>query len=77
LREFSAMDQRGPEDVAFSATFSAGIAAFEPSMDLERWIRAADRALYKAKRKGRNQVAVAGATNTLQGSGLQPGIQPR
>lgn len=60
LREFSGMDQRGPEDTAFSATFSAGIAAFEPSMDLERWIRAADRALYKAKRKGRNQVAVAG-----------------
>ncbi len=57
LHEFAAMEHRTTGARAFRATFSAGVARFDPtSMDLERWIQAADAALYAAKRAGRNRV---------------------
>ncbi len=43
----------------FRATFSAGVASVPPSDDMQKVLDDADRALYQAKRAGRNQVALA------------------
>ncbi|MBI3914901.1 MAG: diguanylate cyclase [Chloroflexi bacterium] len=48
------------EDADFSVTFSAGIAAFPPYADAVKLNDRADKALYLAKNRGRNQVALAG-----------------
>ena len=57
LTEFSVLEHHAPSGAAFRATFSAGVAMFDASsMDLERWIQAADAALYGAKRAGRNRI---------------------
>jgi diguanylate cyclase len=43
-----------------AVSMSVGIASFEPRFaSLEDWIRASDKALYAAKRKGRNQIVAA------------------
>jgi diguanylate cyclase (GGDEF)-like protein len=47
------------EDRAFSVTFSCGVADLANFDDASRLIDAADKALYKAKRAGRNQIVVA------------------
>jgi diguanylate cyclase (GGDEF)-like protein len=57
LQEFAVIEHRAPGGQVFRVTFSAGVAMFDPlTMDLERWIQAADTALYAAKRAGRNRV---------------------
>jgi diguanylate cyclase (GGDEF)-like protein len=57
LLEFAEVEQRAPGGQTFRVTFSAGVAMLDPAtMDLERWIQAADTALYAAKRAGRNRV---------------------
>ncbi|HEV8253676.1 MAG TPA: response regulator [Vicinamibacteria bacterium] len=61
LDEFAATDQTAPGDVAFRTTFSAGVAALSPEMDLEAWKQAADDALYAAKAAGRRRVMAASA----------------
>lgn len=40
-------------------TVSIGVAVLAPGQDARHWLKAADQALYKAKRSGRNQVALA------------------
>jgi diguanylate cyclase (GGDEF)-like protein len=57
LHEFSSREHRAPDGTPFRVTFSAGVASLEPAtMDLQRWIEAADASLYVAKRSGRNRV---------------------
>lgn len=55
-------------------TVSIGLAALDRSsgMSVERWMRAADDALYAAKTAGRNRVAVASETNSAS-----PGVAAR
>jgi diguanylate cyclase (GGDEF)-like protein len=57
LDEFARTEHRAPDGTTFRVTFSAGVAELATShTDLERWIQAADTALYGAKRAGRNRV---------------------
>jgi diguanylate cyclase (GGDEF)-like protein len=61
LYEFGNLEHRAPGGQAFRVSFSAGVATFDPrTMDLERWIHAADAALYAAKRAGRSRVVTHG-----------------
>jgi diguanylate cyclase (GGDEF)-like protein len=60
LVEFSQQDREAPDGSVFRASFSAGVAMFDPdTMDLERWRQATDDALYRAKRDGRCRVVAA------------------
>jgi diguanylate cyclase (GGDEF)-like protein len=59
LDEFAATDHTAPGELTFRATFSAGVAALSPEMDLEAWKQAADDALYAAKAAGRRRVLAA------------------
>jgi diguanylate cyclase (GGDEF)-like protein len=71
LQEFAMVEHRAPGGQTFRVTFSAGVAMFDPlTMDLERWIQAADAALYAAKRAGRNRVV----THSEWLGALRPGI---
>lgn len=59
LREdFSQLEQTA-EQQAFHVTFSCGIADLSAATDTTQLIRQADRALYRAKHGGRNQVRIA------------------
>jgi diguanylate cyclase (GGDEF)-like protein len=58
--EFAEVDHAGAEGEPFRATFSAGVAVFDPDhMTLDAWRQAADDALYRAKSEGRNRVVAA------------------
>jgi two-component system cell cycle response regulator len=51
------------EGVAYSITFSAGIAEYSSELTKEQWIKLADEAMYRAKNQGRNRVLIAGAND--------------
>ena len=51
-------------DVAGRVTASFGVALFDPSETPERFMARADKALYRAKRQGKNQVCIAEAPET-------------
>jgi diguanylate cyclase (GGDEF)-like protein len=57
--EFAGLDQVCPDGSRFRASFSAGVAIFEPGMDANAWRKRADETLYAAKSKGKNRVAGA------------------
>ncbi|MFA5960940.1 MAG: diguanylate cyclase [Tatlockia sp.] len=52
----------------YSVTFSAGVSSFSPEKDVNKMVKEADLALYKAKQAGRNQV-VQFNKNWMQESG--------
>lgn len=59
IREDFAHIEHHHEGKSFSCTFSAGVAGFPEYPDAQSISNAADRALYVAKRQGRNQVIIA------------------
>jgi len=60
LREAFAGVRQCNERGEFGATFSCGVVQFRPGMKTEELCALADRALYRAKRGGRNCVLVEG-----------------
>jgi diguanylate cyclase (GGDEF)-like protein len=64
LDEFAQIEHPAPGGT-FHATFSAGVAMLDSAtMDLDRWRKAADDALYSAKAAGRRRVIAARTTPT-------------
>jgi diguanylate cyclase (GGDEF)-like protein len=55
-QDFAALTHTTSDGDAFHATFSGGVAMLDPTIDVERWKERADRALYDAKRQGRNRI---------------------
>jgi diguanylate cyclase (GGDEF)-like protein len=61
-QEFAEIAQTAGDGSRFHATFSGGVAALEPSDDVNCWRARADSALYAAKSRGRSRItATAGA----------------
>jgi diguanylate cyclase len=59
-------DQAGQ---ALHCTISLGVAAFADGLgDFSSWLKAADKALYQAKRQGRNQTVVCGGAPVNRGA---------
>ena len=63
-QQFSEISHSHPSG-DFTVTFSAGIAACQPHLEMEALIAAADSALYQAKHSGRNQIGVDTKTLTV------------
>jgi len=59
LREAAAAVPHHADNKTFNVTFSAGIAAFPAYTDPVKLVDAADAALYRAKRGGRNRIEIA------------------
>jgi diguanylate cyclase (GGDEF)-like protein len=55
LEDFAALTHTTADGDAFHCTVSAGVAMFDITIDLEGWKERADKALYEAKRTGRNR----------------------
>jgi diguanylate cyclase (GGDEF)-like protein len=76
LAEFGAMEHHAADGETFKSTFSAGVAMLRKGMTLDEWKKAADDALYAAKKGGRNRVMAssaaqpAGGEHGAQGSAL-------
>jgi diguanylate cyclase (GGDEF)-like protein len=47
------------QDRPIPVTVSIGVTALHPGESIEQWLSRADKALYEAKRNGRNRYAVA------------------
>jgi diguanylate cyclase (GGDEF)-like protein len=59
IREGFAKVRQQSEGAEFSVTFSCGVAVFPSVVDATQLNEAADKALYEAKRHGRNKVVIA------------------
>ena len=64
IRTGFAAVELGPEDARVRMTASFGVAGFVPGTDALELVRAADDALYDAKRRGKNRVKAASETAT-------------
>jgi diguanylate cyclase (GGDEF)-like protein len=65
IRESYAHLQQQAEGTEFTVTFSCGVATFPGHGDAAALIKAADKALYRAKYAGRNRVVLAAATQPV------------
>ena len=70
--QFAGLRHDVGDGTSFSATFSAGLASLRLDASVESWRSAADRALYVAKARGRNCVAMQGLTDARNESALHP-----
>jgi diguanylate cyclase (GGDEF)-like protein len=75
LRQFRLIDHPVTPAKSISATFSAGVAAMRDGESVDDAIARADRALYRAKRSGKNQVSTADSAVSMEWVTKPPDLQ--
>lgn len=75
LRQFRLIEHPVTPEQSISATFSAGVAAMRDGESVDSAIARADRALYRAKRSGKNQVSTADSAGSTEWITKPPDIQ--
>lgn len=75
-QDFARIEHEAADKSRFQATLSAGVAMLPPGISIDQWRKAADDALYEAKRNGRNRVVSAKAPSDAETRQGEPLIAP-